>query len=223
MPPYVYKELFKNKPLKIIFNWHYQFPEGRGFPVAPCSCHCTCQGGGVNCTTLCAHHPAQLTVPALSALTQDYAVGYMLRLGAPASKLVMGIPTFGKSFTLASSDTRVGAPISGPGLPGRYTKEEGTLAYYEICDFLSGANMQRIVSQQVPYATKGNQWVGYDDQESVKNKVGFPKATPQNKGGQAARYVWGALGKGPRAQLTLCLTQRTNPACSGPPPTRCST
>lgn len=106
----------------------------------------------------------------------DYAVGYMLRLGAPASKLVMGIPTFGKSFTLASSETRVGAPISGPGLPGRFTKEEGTLAYYEICDFLKGAAIQRILGQQVPYATKGNQWVGYDDQESVKNKVQYLKS-----------------------------------------------
>lgn len=59
-------------------------------------------------------------------------MGYILRLGAPASKLVMGIPTFAKSYTLASSDTNVGAPISGPGLAGRFTKEEGTLAYYEV-------------------------------------------------------------------------------------------
>lgn len=59
-------------------------------------------------------------------------MGYMLRLGAPANKLVMGIPTFGRSFTLASSKTDVGAPISGPGIPGQFTKEEGTLAYYEV-------------------------------------------------------------------------------------------
>lgn len=59
-------------------------------------------------------------------------MGYMLRLGAPASKLVMGIPTFGKSFTLASSEMGVGAPVSGPGLPGQFTKEEGVLAYYEV-------------------------------------------------------------------------------------------
>lgn len=106
-----------------------------------------------------------------------YAVGYMLKLGAPASKLVMGIPTFGKSFTLATSENQVGAPISGPGLPGRFTKEEGTLAYYEICDFLRGAEVHRIDSQKVPYATKGNQWVGYDDVESVKNKVRYLKET----------------------------------------------
>ncbi|EFB22175.1 hypothetical protein PANDA_015006, partial [Ailuropoda melanoleuca] len=103
----------------------------------------------------------------------DYAVSYVLRLGAPANKLVMGIPTFGRSFTLASSDTGVGAPISGPGLPGSFTKEKGTLAYYEICDFLHQATVHRLTVQQVPYATKGNQWVGYDDKESVKNKVQY--------------------------------------------------
>ena len=59
-------------------------------------------------------------------------MGYMLRLGAPPDKLVMGIPAFGRSFTLASSKTGVGAPISGPGLPGRFTKAEGILAYYEV-------------------------------------------------------------------------------------------
>ncbi|XP_054432464.1 chitinase-3-like protein 1 [Pteronotus mesoamericanus] len=103
----------------------------------------------------------------------DYAVGYVLRLGVPAGKLLMGIPAFGKSFTLASSETGVGAPSSGPGAPGRFTREEGMLAYYEVCDFLRGAMVHRLPGQQVPYATKGNQWVGYDDQESVRTKVRY--------------------------------------------------
>nr|XP_033712596.1 chitinase-3-like protein 1 [Tursiops truncatus] len=103
----------------------------------------------------------------------DYAVSCVLRPGAQANKLVMGISTFGRSFTLASSKTDVGAPTSGPGIPGRFTKEKGTLTYYEICDFLRGATVHRLLGQQVPYATKGNQWVGYDDQESIKNKVRY--------------------------------------------------
>ncbi|XP_077013569.1 chitinase-3-like protein 1 [Tamandua tetradactyla] len=105
----------------------------------------------------------------------DYAVSYMLRLGAPANKLVMGIPTFGKSFTLASANTGIRAPISGPGLAGHFTREAGILAYYEICKFLHGAIVYKLSNQQVPYATKGNQWVGYDDQESIKSKVRYLK------------------------------------------------
>lgn len=104
----------------------------------------------------------------------DYALSYVLRRGAPAQKLLMGIPSFGRTFTLASSRTDVGAPVSGPGEPGQFTKEPGMLAYYEICDFLRGATVHRL-DQQVPYATKGNQWVGYDDQESVRKKVQYLK------------------------------------------------
>uniref|UniRef100_A0A4X2KZ98 Chitinase-3-like protein 1 n=1 Tax=Vombatus ursinus TaxID=29139 RepID=A0A4X2KZ98_VOMUR len=105
-----------------------------------------------------------------------YAVNYMLLKGAPARKLIMGIPTFANSFTLAFyQHSEVGAPILGSGTAGLYTKEPGILAYYEVCEFLPGATAKRILEQKVPYATKGNQWVGYEDQESVKTKVGFLK------------------------------------------------
>lgn len=59
-------------------------------------------------------------------------MGYALRLGVPAQKLLMGIPTFGRSFTLASSESGVGAPSAGPGSAGPFTKEKGILAYYEV-------------------------------------------------------------------------------------------
>lgn len=83
-------------------------------------------------------------------------MGYILRMGAPASKLVMGIPTFGKSFTLASSESRVGAPISGPGLPGRFTKEEGTLAYFEVTMLLLRLPQERQASLTTHTVSFGN-------------------------------------------------------------------
>ncbi|PNJ46368.1 CHI3L2 isoform 11, partial [Pongo abelii] len=39
----------------------------------------------------------------------EYAVGYWIRKGMPSEKVVMGIPTYGHSFTLASAETTVGA------------------------------------------------------------------------------------------------------------------
>nr|XP_008513463.1 PREDICTED: chitinase-3-like protein 2 [Equus przewalskii] len=67
----------------------------------------------------------------------EYAVGYWLNKGMPAEKMVMGIPMYGWSFTLASAETALGAPATGPGAAGPgaagpITKSSGFLAYYEV-------------------------------------------------------------------------------------------
>ncbi|KAM4860796.1 chitotriosidase-1 [Thomomys bottae] len=105
-------------------------------------------------------------------LNVDAAVQLWLQKGTPASKLILGMPTYGRSFTLASSDTSVGAPAKGPGVPGPFTKEEGILAYYEVC---SWKMRQRIEEQKVPYVSQDNQWVGFDDVQSFKAKVNYLK------------------------------------------------
>uniref|UniRef100_A0A674GST5 GH18 domain-containing protein n=1 Tax=Taeniopygia guttata TaxID=59729 RepID=A0A674GST5_TAEGU len=107
----------------------------------------------------------------------EYAMNYWKSNGAPAEKLLVGFPTYGKSFTLQNpSDTSVGAPASGPGPAGPYTREAGTLAYHEICTFLnSGATQAWHGPQDVPYAYKGNEWVGYDNVRSFGLKVDWLK------------------------------------------------
>ncbi|ETE66627.1 Chitinase-3-like protein 2, partial [Ophiophagus hannah] len=111
----------------------------------------------------------------------DNAVQYWKSKGAPPKKIILGIPAYGRSFTLSTSQNGVKAPTSGPGTAGIYTKESGFLAYYEICDFKNGATTKVIESQKVPYSFKGNQWVGYDDVSSITNKVQYLKK--QNLGG----------------------------------------
>lgn len=54
------------------------------------------------------------------------------RENVPAGKLIMGFPTYGRTFRLSSSDTSVGAPASGAGSSGPYTREAGFWAYYEV-------------------------------------------------------------------------------------------
>uniref|UniRef100_A0A8D2KZV3 GH18 domain-containing protein n=1 Tax=Varanus komodoensis TaxID=61221 RepID=A0A8D2KZV3_VARKO len=105
----------------------------------------------------------------------EYAMKYWKDNGAPAEKLLMGFPTYGRTFRLTSSNTGVGAPASGGGTPGNYTKTSGVLAYYEVCGFLQGATKEWIEEQEVPYAFKDEDWVGYDDEKSFQLKVQFLK------------------------------------------------
>uniref|UniRef100_A0A8C3XPY7 GH18 domain-containing protein n=1 Tax=Chelydra serpentina TaxID=8475 RepID=A0A8C3XPY7_CHESE len=106
-------------------------------------------------------------------------------MGVPAEKLLMGFPTYGRTFRLSSSDTSVGAPASGAGSSGPYTREAGFWAYYEICTFLKTAQVRWIQDQKVPYAVKGNEWVGFDNVCSYKHKVKYLKE--KNFGGA---MVW---------------------------------
>uniref|UniRef100_A0A8D2L054 Acidic mammalian chitinase n=1 Tax=Varanus komodoensis TaxID=61221 RepID=A0A8D2L054_VARKO len=115
----------------------------------------------------------------------DFAMKYWRDNGVPAEKLLMGFPTYGRTFRLTTSDTSVGAPASGAGSAGPFTREAGFWAYYEICTYLKSATVKWIDDQKVPYAYQGNEWIGFDNICSYKHKVKYLK---ENKFGGA--MVW---------------------------------
>ncbi|XP_046681145.1 uncharacterized protein LOC124367957 isoform X1 [Homalodisca vitripennis] len=111
-------------------------------------------------------------------LSIDYTVKHFLKAGADRDKLVLGIPTYGRSYTLFNPDsTDIGAPSDGPGEQGDATREKGYLAYYEICDALKNEDDWTVVQPKPramgPYAFRKNQWVGYDDIDIVKHKAQY--------------------------------------------------
>jgi chitinase len=111
-------------------------------------------------------------------LTVDFAAKEWVRQGAPLEKLIIGMPVYGRTFTLVdSAKFDIGAEADGGGKAGRYTGEEGFLSYYEICDFLHEGNTTLVWDneQQVPFAYRGNQWVGFDDERSLRTKVSWLK------------------------------------------------
>ena len=94
--------------------------------------------------------------------------------GAPREKLIMGMPLYGQSYTLASSaNTGLGAATTGPGSKGPYTGQGGLLGYNEICEFIKndGWSVEGPIDEMGPYAYKGNEWVSYDDKATIRKKV----------------------------------------------------
>ncbi|XP_075966670.1 acidic mammalian chitinase-like [Anarhichas minor] len=116
----------------------------------------------------------------------DYAMNYWKSNGAPAEKLLVGFATYGHTFLLASSNTAVGAPASGPGAAGPFTRQTGFWAYYEICTFLKqGATQAWDAAQYVPYAYNQGTWVGYDNVKSFQAKIQWLKQS-----GFGGAMVW---------------------------------
>ncbi|XP_032517389.2 mucin-2 [Danaus plexippus] len=136
-------------------------------------------------------------------LNIDYTIKFYLENGADPEKLVLGIPTYGRSYTLFNADAvEIGSPADGPGEQGVATREKGYLAYYEICEAQISKTKKRAIASDEdseeeseeedeeeeeekwtimypnpnamgPVAFKGNQWVGYDDVEIVKKKAHY--------------------------------------------------
>ncbi|XP_008145373.2 acidic mammalian chitinase-like [Eptesicus fuscus] len=102
----------------------------------------------------------------------DYAMNYWKNHGAPVEKLMVGFGAYARTFTLTNpANHGLDAPTSGPGAAGPYTQEAGTLAYFEVCSFLKGATEVWNAPQEVPYAYKGNQWIGYGNPKSFALKA----------------------------------------------------
>ncbi|XP_064114555.1 endochitinase-like [Macrobrachium nipponense] len=102
-------------------------------------------------------------------------------LGCPKDKLIVGVPFYGRTYTLGSKDVNdLRAPVKkweGGGKPGPYTGAKGFMAYYEICPLVgdpeSGWTKKFDDIGKCPYTYSGDQWVGYEDVESLKIKMEF--------------------------------------------------
>ena len=105
-------------------------------------------------------------------LTVPYAVQYWIDKGFPASKIALGLATYGRAFALKDpGNNGLGAPKHDWQKPhkGQFTREAGFLAYYEICKLgLTVVNNNAVMA---PYGHKGTIWVGFDDKYSLQYKV----------------------------------------------------
>ncbi|XP_076044172.1 chitinase-3-like protein 1 [Oratosquilla oratoria] len=119
-----------------------------------------------------------------------FAARYWLELGVPKEKLVLGMATYGRCFTLDDiKDHGMLAPANKPGREGPYTRIPGTLGYNEICEYQSKGNWTVVhdpdLCEPYTYHSGNNIWCGYDDPESAFIKARFAKNL-----GYAGLMVW---------------------------------
>ncbi|MFN6536198.1 MAG: glycosyl hydrolase family 18 protein [Nostoc sp. EkiNYC01] len=104
-----------------------------------------------------------------------------LAAGIPNSKIVMGIPTYGRTFKVSSpltlSDNGPGKSYSSAGPAGISTVTPGVLSYYEIQNRISSGSLTRRWHEPTltPYAynSQTSEWVSYDDTESIGYKTSY--------------------------------------------------
>ncbi|XP_049868150.1 chitinase-3-like protein 2 [Pectinophora gossypiella] len=112
----------------------------------------------------------------MATLNINYTVNMYVNKGLNRDKIVVGIPTYGHTFTLVNPDNgAIGSPASGYGALGSL----GFVDYPDVCTFIQNFKSEVVLKQdkdaKVPYLYKDNEWVSYDTPESVLEKAKFIK------------------------------------------------
>ncbi|XP_021191173.3 chitinase-3-like protein 2 [Helicoverpa armigera] len=109
----------------------------------------------------------------LATLNINYTVQMYRDKGLDRTKIVVGIPTYGHTFSLVNANNhQVSSPASGFGSLG----SSGFINYPDVCTFVSNASNVTIVQDneaKVPYLYREQEWVSYEGPQSVMEKAKF--------------------------------------------------
>ncbi|XP_017072591.1 endochitinase [Drosophila eugracilis] len=91
--------------------------------------------------------------------------------GKAPEKLILGIPFFVRSYTMDNNQTAVGSLSKGPGKQTKSSRRPGFMTYNEWCVQESSWSKKFDKVAMVPYASKGDQWVSYENPGSIWAKM----------------------------------------------------
>jgi len=124
------------------------------------------------------HHSALYSPTSDEKDSIDYAVNTVLKTGVDPRELNLGLSFYGRSYTLENAgQAGLGDAAASTGKPGPLTQHQGLLAYYEICQLLENnatvTDQGQLPGTKAPFVVDGERWTGYDDAESLKEKVNY--------------------------------------------------
>lgn len=113
-----------------------------------------------------------------SHLSTSYGIGSWLDAGIPDYKVVMGMPMYGRSWTLRNKKkVTIGAPAVAAGPRQNLSDQAGFMMFNEIQDFIVKNNATVVVDNTTvsAYCYGGDVWIAYDNEETVSMKTMFAK------------------------------------------------
>ncbi|XP_055907585.1 probable chitinase 2 [Eupeodes corollae] len=112
-----------------------------------------------------------------SRSTISSTIDFYRRSGCPGEKILLGVPAYGRSYVLKDARiTALGAPITGKGKEGTFTREKGFLGYNELCEMFKkhkGFKREYSAKNSSVYAFNGKLWVSYDDERTIRQKAEY--------------------------------------------------
>ncbi|KAH8599117.1 glycoside hydrolase superfamily [Bisporella sp. PMI_857] len=97
--------------------------------------------------------------------------------GIPASKLNLGLASYGHGYTLANTNCQdLNCAVTGPSKPGTCIPDStGVMALFDIQDVISSKKLTPKLNSASMFKqiTFDNQWIAYDDAETVALKKGW--------------------------------------------------
>ena len=112
----------------------------------------------------------------------DSALHLYLDAGIDPKKLMAGLPAYGRVWTLDDISVNTPGSLGGIGVRGRCTGLTGYMSWFEIAeirDALDRAGRAQYQVHSIPddgaYMTFDDQWVGYDDEASIAQKMSLIK------------------------------------------------
>ena len=105
------------------------------------------------------------------------SVNHWLASGMDPKKLIIGLASYGRTWKLSDPCNKWNLGSKSPwtgGKAGVSTREGGFLAYYEICNLKWDNHVCTKQSRvNAPYGSTNEDFIGYDDEESIKYLIIF--------------------------------------------------